>query len=224
MGGDWYDVIELGAGQTALVIGDVMGRGVRAAALMGRVREALRAYANTGLSPADVLEYLDTTVRGFDGGQIVTCFYAVYDEFAKTFSFSNAGHLPVLCSTPHHGVSRLGDALGPPLGVAPARRFEAGPSWSRARPSCSTPTAWWSNAAVDLDARIDEAAAYLEARRPPVEAISSALVEHLCPDGSDDDIAVLVAHIPLQSPLWERFDRHLALRPNRGGEGSRGCS
>ena len=205
VGGDWYDVIELGAGQTALVIGDVMGRGVRAAALMGRVREALRAYASTGLSPADVLEHLDTTVRGFDGSQIVTCFYAVYDEFAKTFSFSNAGHLPVLCSTPHHGVSRLGDALGPPLGVAPARRFEA-----RTVLEPGSTLVFYTDGLVeqrgcDLDARIDEAAAYLEARRPPVEAISSALVEHLCPDGSDDDIAVLVAHIPLQSPLWERF-------------------
>ncbi len=205
VGGDWYDVIELGAGQTGLVIGDVMGRGVRAAAIMGRVREALRAYASTGLSPADVLEHLDTTVSGFDGSQIVTCFYAVYDEFAKTFSFSNAGHLPVLCSTPKNGVARLGDALGPPLGVAPARRFEARTVLEPGSTVVLYTDGLVEQRGSDLDARIDEAAAFLEARRPPVEAISSALVDHLCPDGSDDDIAVLVAHIPVHSPRWERF-------------------
>ena len=116
VGGDWYDVIDIGAGQTALVIGDVMGRGVKAAAIMGRVREALRAYANTGLSPADVLEYLDTTVQGFEGGQIVTCIYAVYDQFAKTLAYSNAGHLPALCAVPERGVSRLTDAPWPSTG------------------------------------------------------------------------------------------------------------
>ena len=93
--------------------------------------------------------------------------------------------------------------------MAPARRFEA-----RTVLEPGSTLVFYTDGLVeqrgcDLDARIDEAAAYLEARRPPVEAISSALVEHLCPDGSDDDIAVLVAHIPLQSPLWERFTASL---------------
>ena len=59
VGGDWYDVIELGAGRTALVIGDVMGRGVRAAAVMGQLRAAVRAYARLDLPPAELLRLLD---------------------------------------------------------------------------------------------------------------------------------------------------------------------
>ena len=61
VGGDWYDVIEVGAGRTALVIGDVMGRGVNAAAVMGQLRTAVRAYARLDLPPADILEYLDAS-------------------------------------------------------------------------------------------------------------------------------------------------------------------
>ncbi len=209
VGGDWYDVIDIGAGQTALVIGDVMGRGVKAAAIMGRVREALRAYANTGLSPADVLEYLDTTVQGFEGGQIVTCIYAVYDQFAKTLAYSNAGHLPALCAVPERGVSRLTDALGPPLGVAEARRFEATTTLEPGSTVVFYTDGLVERPDADLDARIDDAAALLEAKHAPVEAISPMLVENLCPTGSDDDIAVLVAHVPLHSPRWERLETAL---------------
>src|SRR5690606_35396640 len=75
VGGDWYDVIELGADRTALVIGDVMGRGVRAAAVMGQVRTAVRAYARLDLPPADLLELLDALVRELGEDQIVTCLY-----------------------------------------------------------------------------------------------------------------------------------------------------
>ena len=63
VGGDWYDVIELGGGRTALVVGDVMGRGVQAAAVMGQLRAAVRAYARLDLPPADLLESLDGLVR-----------------------------------------------------------------------------------------------------------------------------------------------------------------
>ena len=77
VGGDWYDVIELGGGRTALVVGDVMGRGVRAAAVMGQLRAAVRAYARLDLPPADLLESLDGLVREIGEDQIVTCIYAV---------------------------------------------------------------------------------------------------------------------------------------------------
>ena len=63
VGGDWYDVIDLGAGRTALVIGDVAGRGVRAASVMGQLRAAVRAYARLDLPPAEVLSQLDAMVR-----------------------------------------------------------------------------------------------------------------------------------------------------------------
>src|SRR5580700_1802404 len=92
VGGDWYDVIELGAGRTALVLGDVMGRGVQAAAVMGQLRAAIRAYAR--------LDLLDSAVRDLGEDQIVTCVYAVYDPGDGTLSYVNAGHLPPLLRLP----------------------------------------------------------------------------------------------------------------------------
>ncbi len=79
VGGDWHDVIDLGDGRTAVVIGDVMGRGVRAAAVMGQLRAAGRAYARLDLPPAEWIRLLDDTVREISEDTIVTCVYAVYD-------------------------------------------------------------------------------------------------------------------------------------------------
>ena len=120
VGGDWYDVIEVGAGRTALVIGDVMGRGVRAAAVMGQLRTAVRAYARLDLPPADVLEHLDDVVRELGEVQIVTCIYAVFDPHDRTLQYANAGHLPPLLLVPGEGARRLTGAAGPPLGAGPA--------------------------------------------------------------------------------------------------------
>ena len=100
VGGDWYDVIEVGAGRTALVIGDVMGRGVHAAAVMGQLRAAVRAYARLDLPPADVLEYLDGVVRELGEVQIVTCVYAIFDPSDRSLIYANAGHLPPLLTVP----------------------------------------------------------------------------------------------------------------------------
>lgn len=83
VGGDWYDVITLGAGRTALVIGDVMGRGVRAAAVMGQLRTAVRAYARLDLPPHEVLQLLDGLAAEIDASQIATCAYAVHDPNGK---------------------------------------------------------------------------------------------------------------------------------------------
>ena len=112
VGGDWYDVIDLGAGRTALVLGDVMGRGVQAAAVMGQLRSAVRAYASLDLPPADVLEHLDGVVRGLGDDQIVTCVYAVHDPHDHVLTYANAGHLPPLLRAPDGTVIRLQGAEG----------------------------------------------------------------------------------------------------------------
>ena len=78
-GGDWYDAIALPDGRTALVIGDVMGRGVRAAAVMGQLRATVRAYARLDLPAGELLRLLDQAVREIGGAMIVTCVYAVHD-------------------------------------------------------------------------------------------------------------------------------------------------
>ena len=119
VGGDWYDVIELGGGRTALVVGDVMGRGVRAAAVMGQLRSAVRAYARLDLPPADLLESLDGLVRDLGEDQIVTCIYAVFDPADRCLRFANAGHLPPIVAVPGGECRLVGGDENPPLGVGP---------------------------------------------------------------------------------------------------------
>jgi PAS domain S-box-containing protein len=118
VGGDWYDIIPLSAGRVGIVIGDVEGRGARAAAVMGQLRAALRAFAQDDKSPAEILRRLDDWVRslgpaaaeehGFSASDppTVSCTYLVYDAWSRTLSFSNAGHVPPLIVR-GHDVSQL---------------------------------------------------------------------------------------------------------------------
>ena len=104
---------------------------------------------------------------------------------------------------------RLTEALGPPLGVGSARRFEA-----RTTLEPGSTVVLYTDGLVerrdrDIDAGINEVAARIQGNDTPIESMSSMLVEQLCPGGSDDDIAVLVAHVPLQSPRWDRFETAL---------------
>jgi anti-sigma regulatory factor (Ser/Thr protein kinase) len=117
VGGDWYDVITLGAGRTAVVIGDVMGRGVRAAAVMGQLRTAVRAYARLDLPPHEVLQLLDGLAADIDASQIATCVYAVYDPNEGTLTYASAGHLPIFIREPDTTIHRVSEPTGPPLGT-----------------------------------------------------------------------------------------------------------
>ncbi len=118
VGGDWYDTIQLSAGRVGIVIGDVMGRGAGAAALMGQLRSALRAFAQDDKAPADILRRLDDWCRTLvpaaaaDGGvaadaPIVSCTYMVYDPWARRLTIANAGHLPPLIITEHGEVEQF---------------------------------------------------------------------------------------------------------------------
>ncbi|MGV9316118.1 ATP-binding SpoIIE family protein phosphatase [Streptomyces sp. NPDC003691] len=117
VGGDWYDVITLGGGRTALVIGDVMGRGVRAAAVMGQLRTAVRAYARLDLPPHEVLQLLDGLASEIDASQIATCVYAVHDPNEERLVYASAGHLPILVRHEDGTVHRADNPTGPPLGT-----------------------------------------------------------------------------------------------------------
>jgi serine phosphatase RsbU (regulator of sigma subunit) len=98
VGGDWYDIIPLAAGRVGLVIGDVEGRGPRAAATMGQLRATLRAYAQDEKGPADVMRKLDEWVRttaplGAGGDPpTVSCIYMIYDAWSRELTLANAGH------------------------------------------------------------------------------------------------------------------------------------
>lgn len=107
VGGDFYDAIPLSAGRVGLVIGDVEGRGPHAAAVMGQLRAALRAFAQADREPADILRELDAWVRQLgqpddNGGTwipSVSCLYMVYDAWSRELSYANAGHASPLLVT-----------------------------------------------------------------------------------------------------------------------------
>ncbi len=123
VGGDWYDVLELDDGRIALAMGDVVGRGVRAAALMGKLRTALEAYALDGHSPVSVIQRLHSLMERQHRSEIATLFCVILDPDDGSAEFANAGHLPVLVRGPDGKASFLGAATSPPLGALPYSRF-----------------------------------------------------------------------------------------------------
>ncbi|MGH9126543.1 MAG: ATP-binding SpoIIE family protein phosphatase, partial [Acidimicrobiales bacterium] len=204
VGGDWYDVIELGGDRTALVIGDVMGRGVKAAAVMGQLRSAVRAYARLDLQPAQVLKLLDPVVEDFGEDHIVTCVYAVYDPTSTTLHYANAGHLPPLLRHPDGSVSRLSRASAPPLGSGNSQ-FEE----QLVRIGEGATVVLYTDGLIErrgsnLENGIDDLARRLRTVSGDLAAQPAALVNGLRPDGPDDDIAVLMARVPFAEPAPPR--------------------
>jgi serine phosphatase RsbU (regulator of sigma subunit) len=131
MGGDWFDVIPLSGARVALVVGDVVGHGLHASAMMGRLRTAVRALADVDVPPDDLLAHLDDLVTHLAAtedavidpdldtvsGIIATCLYLVYDPIARTCTVASAGHLPPAVVGPDGVVDFIGLSPGPPLGV-----------------------------------------------------------------------------------------------------------
>lgn len=133
VGGDWYDVFVLPSGWIGITIGDVMGHGLHAATMMGRVRSSLRSYALEYICPASVLARLDRKITHFEPGLLATICYAVLDPHEGTLLVSSAGHLQPVIRDPQ-GVARFLQApVDPPIGIDPRRprrydrvRLEAG--------------------------------------------------------------------------------------------------
>ncbi len=94
VGGDWFDAIPLPGSRVALVVGDVMGHGIRSAAIMGHLRTAVQTLAALDLPPEQVLRHLDDLAQRLDDDHLATCIYAVYDPVARTCVIANAGHIP----------------------------------------------------------------------------------------------------------------------------------
>ncbi|MGH2885408.1 MAG: PP2C family protein-serine/threonine phosphatase, partial [Solirubrobacteraceae bacterium] len=121
VGGDWYDVIELPRGRVGVVIGDVVGHGIPAAALMGRLRTALHSYAIEGHGPGRTLELVDRFVQSLDESAMATAAYAVFDTYTSSLQYATAGHLPPVVIAGSD--ARVLDVTpAPPLGAFPYGR------------------------------------------------------------------------------------------------------
>ncbi len=117
VGGDFYDAVALPAGRIGLTLGDVMGRGVRAAAVMGQLRATLRGYALENHPPQGVLARVDALVQALEDGELVTALYGVLDPVTGALAISSAGHPPPLVVAADGAVRALDLDPGPPLGV-----------------------------------------------------------------------------------------------------------
>ncbi|HYR63638.1 MAG TPA: PAS domain S-box protein [Actinomycetota bacterium] len=117
VGGDWYDVVPMPSGAVGLAIGDVVGRGLRAAVTMGQLRTALRAYALEDSSPLRVLERIGGLATGLPEAEMTTLVYAVYEPEAGMLRYLCAGHPPPLLIHPGGGTSFLEGGRVMPLGV-----------------------------------------------------------------------------------------------------------
>lgn len=122
VGGDFYDTVQLPDGRAAVVVGDVMGRGVGASAAMAHLRSAVRAYVALDPDPATVLSRLDQMFGVFDLPQFVTVLYALADPATGHVLVGNAGHLPPLVVHADGGVTAPAVPAGLPLGAGPDER------------------------------------------------------------------------------------------------------
>jgi anti-sigma regulatory factor (Ser/Thr protein kinase)/PAS domain-containing protein len=212
VGGDWYDVITLGGGRTALVIGDVMGRGVRAAAVMGQLRTAVRAYARLDLPPHEVLQLLDGLATEIDANQIATCVYAVHDPNEGRLVYASAGHLPILVRDENGTVLRADEPTGPPLGTG---------GWMHASGSIAlgpgaTAVLYTDGLVERRDEDLDEGIASLERALSGATGTPQVVCDRLVRSAGvtadhDDDVAVLVLQHPARTGPEGDLFRNAAL-------------
>ncbi len=195
VGGDWYDVVDLSAGRTAVVVGDCTGRGLEAATTMGQLRSACRALLLQANGPADVIRALDVFAERLPGALCTTVFCAVLDDRVDTICYSSAGHLPGLLALPDGTVSRLDRGQGLPLG------FPGGPVRAEIEvplPAGSTLVLYTDGLVERRGESLDVGMGRLEAavaqrRHADPERLADELIAALAPPGEQaDDIALLV--------------------------------
>ena len=125
VGGDWYDVLEIDDRRMVIVIGDVMGKGIHAAAVMGRLRQSVRVLVSVDPSPAAVVAGLDSVAAEVLDGRFATMTCALLDTAAGTVSITRAGHPPPVLREPGRPARLIEDAGSPPLGVGDEARPQA---------------------------------------------------------------------------------------------------
>ncbi|KUM94074.1 ATPase [Streptomyces cellostaticus] len=206
VGGDWFDVIPLSGARVALVVGDVVGHGIRASATMGRLRTAVRTLADVDLPADELLTHLDDLVLRLAadegsadpaaetaGGIGTTCLYAVYDPVSRRCTLARAGHPPPAVVTPDGAVRFLDVPAGPPLGLG-GLPFEA---FETELPEGSL-LALYTDGLLeardhDIDEALDKLFAALGRPAPTLDSVCDRVLTELLSHRPDDDIALLVA-------------------------------
>jgi len=203
LGGDWYDVFELPGGRLGVVMGDVLGHGLEAAVVMGRLRSALRAYALDHDDPAEVLARLDRKICHFEPDALATVILGFARAPFTTWSFSSAGHFPPLVGMPGEPAKAADLQTDRLLGVSPdAPRHSSTITVPNGGSFClytdglveRRPTHGRSSATA-LDDNIAVLASVLEDAADPEMCCIRALSEVVGDHPAEDDIAILVAYV-----------------------------
>jgi anti-sigma regulatory factor (Ser/Thr protein kinase)/putative methionine-R-sulfoxide reductase with GAF domain len=194
VGGDWYDVIELSQGRVGIAIGDVVGHGVQAAALMGQLRTALHAYAVEDHGPARTLDLVDRFVGAMPGRPIATAAYAVLDPENGALRLACAGHPPPIVIG--GGSARLIELdPAPPLGASPygsCREHEMSLAAGEILVLYTDGLVERPN--VPLTQSIDELVDVIRAASSAEEACELAIEHVVPPEGLRDDVAIVAMH------------------------------
>lgn len=200
VGGDWYDAVWLDDGPIALAMGDVAGHGIEAAAQMGEIRSALRAYAVETPAPESVVERLNGLL-GPARGTMATLLYAVMDPDAEQVRYLSAGHLPPLLVRPDGNAEYLWDGRSCPLGVGLSTSAEAG----EADLSAGATLLLYTDGLVEvpgesLDIGLDRLKRCVEQEGPEPEALCERVMSEVADVSGRDDTAVLaMGSMPLES-------------------------
>jgi anti-sigma regulatory factor (Ser/Thr protein kinase) len=210
VGGDWFDVLPLSGARVALVVGDVVGHGLHAAATMGRLRTAVHNFSALDLAPEELLGLLDELVGRIDQDETAdataapvsgaTCLYAVYDPVSRRCVMARAGHPPPALVHPDGRVEFPEVPTGLPLGLG-GLPFEAAelelPEGSR--------LVLYTDGLVedrkqDIDTGLERLRGALERTDSSPEETCQAVLESLLPERPSDDIALIVARTRALGP------------------------
>ncbi len=123
VGGDWYEVVETTDGRVGVMIGDVAGRGIRAASIMGRVRPALRGFVADGHGAGESIRRLDALIKESERPELTTVFQLLYDPATASAEYVRAGHPPALLRLPDGSVEELRGGGSPPVGILADAEF-----------------------------------------------------------------------------------------------------
>ena len=199
IGGDWYDVLPVGDHRIGIIVGDCVGRGLSAAAVMGQLRSSARALLLTGAEPARLLEELDSVAELIPDAFCTTVFLAVLDTESGEFFYSCAGHLPAVLATPHSAPTLISGARSVPLVV---QRKSSRPQSSVTLPPGSTLMLYTDGLVERRDMSLDDGIARVSATvasgmNLTVDAVADAVLSEMAPPGGyDDDIAIVVYRRP----------------------------
>jgi serine phosphatase RsbU (regulator of sigma subunit) len=194
VGGDFFDAIPLGDGRVALFVGDVMGRGVHAAAAMAQMRAAVRAYAAVDPTPATVMANLDRMFAQFPSDQLVTLVYLVADPARDELVVTNAGHPPPVLLRADGSAEQLPFADGVPLGTLPGHRHQTAVPFRAGDALLAFTDGLIERRGEDIDAGQDRLLAALAALgEPDLSAALDRVTDEVRDPTRDDDVAALVA-------------------------------